>query len=67
MIIKESMSYIPAPLLNQLTPGGRMVVPLGPPNGQQYLTLIRKGLDGQIRKERILPVRFSPLQGGERL
>ena len=67
MIIKESMAYIPAPLLNQLKPGGRMVVPLGPANGQQYLTLIRKGLNGRIRQRRILPVRFSPLQGGERL
>ena len=67
MIIKESMTFVPVPLLNQLKPGGRMVVPLGPPNGQQYLTLIRKGLDGKIREKRILPVRFSPLQGGERL
>ena len=67
MIIKESMTYVPAPLLNQLKPGGRMVVPLGPPNGQQYLTLIRKGFNGKVREKRILPVQFSPLQGGQRL
>ena len=67
MIIKESMTYVPPPLLRQLKPGGRMVVPLGPPKGPQFLTLIRKDKDGRVRQERILPVRFSPLQGGERL
>lgn len=67
MIIKESMIYVPPPLLKQLKPGGRMVVPLGPPKGPQFLTLIRKDKDGRVRQERILPVRFSPLQGGERL
>ncbi len=67
MIIKESMTYVPPPLLRQLKPEGRMVVPLGPPKGPQFLTLIRKDKDGRVRQERILPVRFSPLQGGERL
>ncbi len=67
MIIKESMTYVPPPLLRQLKPGGRMVVPLGPPDSTQYLTLIRKEKDGRMREMRILPVRFSPLQGGERL
>jgi protein-L-isoaspartate O-methyltransferase len=44
-----------------------MVIPLGPADGPQYLTLVEKDEAGQLRQERIMPVLFSPLQGGERL
>jgi protein-L-isoaspartate(D-aspartate) O-methyltransferase len=54
------------PLLNQLKAGGRMVLPLGSLEGGQYLTVVRKQADGTTRRTRILPVLFSPLQGGER-
>lgn len=67
MIIKEAIHHIPPPLLNQLKPGGRMVAPVGPLDGAQILKLIEKGEDGQITERAILPVRFSPLQGGERI
>jgi protein-L-isoaspartate(D-aspartate) O-methyltransferase len=66
MIIKEAIDHVPPPLLSQLKRGGRMVMPLGPASGPQYLTLIVKGADGRVREQRIMPVRFSPLQGGER-
>jgi protein-L-isoaspartate(D-aspartate) O-methyltransferase len=66
MIIKEAIDHVPSPLLAQLKRGGRMVLPLGPAGGPQYLTLIIKDADGKVREERIMPVRFSPLQGGER-
>jgi protein-L-isoaspartate(D-aspartate) O-methyltransferase len=66
MIIKEAIDHVPPPLLGQLKRGGRMVMPLGPANGPQYLTLIVKDADGKVREQRIMPVRFSPLQGGER-
>ena len=66
MIIKEAIDHIPPPLLGQLKRGGRMVLPLGPARGPQYLTVIIKGADGRVSEQRIMPVRFSPLQGGER-
>jgi protein-L-isoaspartate(D-aspartate) O-methyltransferase len=66
MIIKEAIDHVPAPLLAQLKRGGRMVLPLGPARGPQYLTVITKGTDGKVSEQRIMPVRFSPLQGGER-
>jgi protein-L-isoaspartate(D-aspartate) O-methyltransferase len=66
MIIKEAIDHVPPPLLGQLKRGGRMVLPLGPAGGPQYLTLIIKDADGQVSEQRIMPVRFSPLQGGER-
>jgi protein-L-isoaspartate(D-aspartate) O-methyltransferase len=67
MIIKEAIDHVPVPLLNQLKRGGRMVLPLGPPAGPQYLTLITKDSAGEITERRVMPVRFSPLQGGLRL
>lgn len=68
IIVKEAVDHIPVPLLNQLKPGGRMVIPLGGGGGGgvQFLTVVHKQADGSTRKTRILPVRFSPLQGGER-
>ena len=67
MIIKEAVDHVPPPLLRQLKPGGRMVLPLGPRDGPQYLTVVEKAPDGSTRNTRILPVRFTPLQGGERI
>ncbi len=66
MIIKEAIDHVPPPLLGQLKRGGRMVMPLGPERGPQYLTVITKDADGKVSEQRIMPVRFSPLQGGER-
>jgi protein-L-isoaspartate(D-aspartate) O-methyltransferase len=66
MVIKEAIDHVPPPLLAQLKRGGRMVLPLGPARGPQYLTVITKGADGTVSEQRIMPVRFSPLQGGER-
>jgi len=66
IIVKEAIDHVPRPLLGQLKRGGRMVMPLGPGGGPQYLTLITKGADGTVSEQRIMPVRFSPLQGGER-
>ena len=66
MIIKEAIDHVPSPLLGQLKRGGRMVLPLGPARGPQYLTLVTKDADGKVSEQRIMPVRFSPLQGGER-
>ncbi len=49
---------------------GCQSVPLagsGPREGEQSLTLIEKGADGALTETRIMAVRFSPLQGGERI
>ncbi|MGI9508130.1 MAG: protein-L-isoaspartate(D-aspartate) O-methyltransferase [Geminicoccaceae bacterium] len=67
IILKESLDHIPVPLLRQLKPGGRLVMPLGPADGAQDLIVIRLGSDGRLTQKNIMPVRFSPMQGGERL
>ncbi|MEN8198124.1 MAG: protein-L-isoaspartate O-methyltransferase [Pseudomonadota bacterium] len=67
MIVKEAIDHVPPPLLAQLKPGGRLVLPLGPLEGPQFLTVVEKLPDGRTRDTRILPVTFTPLQGGERI
>jgi protein-L-isoaspartate(D-aspartate) O-methyltransferase len=66
ILIKEALDHIPEPLMNQLKPGGRLVLPLGSLNGKQHLTVVTKNPDGEPERRRVLPVRFSPLQGGQR-
>jgi protein-L-isoaspartate(D-aspartate) O-methyltransferase len=44
-----------------------MVIPIGPRDGTQQLTLVEKGRDGKLRERNIMPVRFTPMQGGERI
>ena len=50
----------PPALLDQLRPGGRLVLPLGPFD-EQTLALVTKDDEGETRTARILPVRFSTL------
>lgn len=67
MVIKESAIDIPGALWQQLKPGGRMVIPLGPPDDGQMLTLVIKQSDGRARRIPLMPVRFAPFQGGSRI
>ncbi len=52
--------HVPPALLEQLRPGGRLVLPLGP-SDEQTLVLVAKDEGGETRTTRILPVRFSTL------
>ena len=54
---------IPEPLLEQLKPGGRMIIPTGGVYEFQYLVLITKDKDGKIHKSKVMPVRFVPMTG----
>jgi protein-L-isoaspartate(D-aspartate) O-methyltransferase len=54
---------IPEPLLKQLKPGGRMIIPTGSAWGFQYLELVTKDTDGKIHKSKVMPVRFVPMTG----
>lgn len=63
IVVTAVASHIPPPLLKQLKPGGRMVIPVGAPFMTQYLVLVSKDADGKITTRQILPVRFVPLTG----
>jgi protein-L-isoaspartate(D-aspartate) O-methyltransferase len=63
ILVTAAAPYVPEPLVQQLAPGGRMVIPVGTGIFGQQLLLIEKGADGQIRRKDVLPVRFVPLTG----
>ena len=54
---------VPAPLLAQLKPGGRMVIPVDADHGRQKLLLIEKKADGSTTHTVVLQVSFVPLTG----
>ncbi len=60
IIVTAAASHVPPPLLKQLKPGGRMLIPLGTHFMTQYLMLVEKQMDGSVTSRQILPVRFVP-------
>jgi protein-L-isoaspartate(D-aspartate) O-methyltransferase len=54
---------IPQPLLDQLKPGGRMILPLRGTMGYEYLELVTKDKKGKIKRKKVMPVRFVPMTG----
>ncbi len=63
IVVTAAASQIPPPLVRQLKPGGRMVIPVGAPFLAQHLTIVDKGVDGRVTTRQILPVQFVPLTG----
>ena len=64
IIVTAAAPDIPPALIQQLRPGGRMVVPVGPPYGDQHLLLLTKDAAGEVTQRNVLPVAFVPLTGG---
>ena len=64
IIVTAAASHVPPPLLKQLKPGGRIVIPLGTQFMTQYLMLVEKRQNGTVTTRQILPVAFVPLTGG---
>ncbi|NCA88639.1 MAG: protein-L-isoaspartate(D-aspartate) O-methyltransferase [Gammaproteobacteria bacterium] len=64
ILVTAAASHVPPPLIRQLKPGGRMVIPVGAHFMAQYLLLVEKDEDGQVSTRQILPVSFVPLTGG---
>jgi protein-L-isoaspartate(D-aspartate) O-methyltransferase len=65
IIVTAAAPHVPQPLIDQLRPGGRMVIPVGRGESEQ-LMLIRKDENGRVSRRAILPVRFVPLVRGGR-
>ncbi len=63
IIITAAAGMIPPPLIEQLKPGGRMILPLGSPFGAQTLVLVTKDAEGRVQTRRLLAVRFVPMIG----
>src|SRR5688500_6981215 len=61
IIVTAGAPHVPRPLLDQLKPGRRMVIPVGPAGSVQRLKLITKDAQGRVRERIVVPVRFVPL------
>lgn len=61
IIVTAAAPEIPPTLLEQLRPGGRMIIPVGPRHGDQELLLITKDAAGTVTRRTVLPVAFVPL------
>jgi len=61
IIVTAGAPHVPQPLVDQLKPGGRMVIPVGPADSVQQLLLVTKARNGALRRQTIIPVRFVPL------
>jgi protein-L-isoaspartate(D-aspartate) O-methyltransferase len=64
IVVTAAAGHVPPPLVKQLKPGGRMVIPVGSRFFVQQLVLVLKDNKGEVTTRQILPVRFVPLTGG---
>lgn len=63
IIVTCAPESVPPPLVEQLKPGGRLCIPVGPAGGAQELYLLVKRVDGTLERKAVLPVRFVPMTG----
>ena len=63
IIVTAAISHIPPPLVQQLKPGGVLIIPVGPVFQVQQLSLVKKDPEGELSTRQILPVRFVPFTG----
>ncbi|KPK40523.1 MAG: protein-L-isoaspartate O-methyltransferase [Gammaproteobacteria bacterium SG8_47] len=63
IVVTAAASHVPPPLIRQLKPGGRMIIPVGSAFSVQQLVLLTKDSSGEITMRQLLPVRFVPLTG----
>ena len=61
IIVTAAPAAVPQPLIDQLKPGGRLVIPVGASFESQELIVVRKEADGRTTTRKTLPVRFVPL------
>ena len=64
IIVTAAASHIPPPLIKQLNPGGRMVIPVGSRFMLQQLLIVDKQDDGKVASKQVMPVIFVPVTGG---
>jgi len=64
IIVTAASEQIPPPLVDQLKPGGKLIIPVGRQHQTQQLIILEKDLNSITRTQQILPVSFVPLTGG---
>jgi len=66
IVVTAGAEHVPKPLVEQLRPGGRMVIPVGADAADAELTVVEKDAAGRVSTREVLPVRFVPLLRGVR-
>jgi len=60
IVVTAASEHIPPPLIKQLKPGGKMIIPVGSPMQVQTLMMVEKNKNGKIKTNSLLPVVFVP-------
>lgn len=63
IIVTAASDHIPPPLIRQLKPGGRLLIPVGNRYQTQKLVLLTRSTEGRVSTRELLPVTFVPLTG----
>ena len=61
IIVAAAPEQVPQPLIDQLKPGGRLVIPVG--RSYQNLIVVEKDAAGNVRRQSVIPVAFVPMTG----
>jgi protein-L-isoaspartate(D-aspartate) O-methyltransferase len=64
ILVTAGADHVPPPLVEQLAPGARMIIPVGDGDGGQVLQVVEKRPDGGVDVRNVTPVRFVPLLRG---
>jgi protein-L-isoaspartate(D-aspartate) O-methyltransferase len=62
IVVSAASPWVPGPLVEQLTDGGRLVHPVGP-GGHEQVTAFSRQADRLVVEARLVPARFVPLVG----
>lgn len=62
IIVTAAAPHIPQSLIDQLRPGGHLVIPVGEPYGPQELLVVTRRADGSVAERGVLPVAFVPMR-----
>jgi len=63
IIVTAAAGHVPPPLIQQLKPGGRIVIPIGGVYQVQTLMVVHKTMEGEVFTKNMLAVRFVPMTG----
>jgi protein-L-isoaspartate(D-aspartate) O-methyltransferase len=63
IVVTAGATHVPEPLVTQLKPGGRLIIPVGSTSWSQDLTVLEKDREGAVTRRAVIPVRFVPLTG----
>jgi protein-L-isoaspartate(D-aspartate) O-methyltransferase len=61
IVVAAAPDHVPQALVDQLAPGGRLVIPVG--QHSQELVLIQKDMGGSVQRREVVPVKFVPMTG----